>query len=219
MKSQNRICQLLLTSMILLSSDLCAQDPPGQDDTKSQDATSEISDAERAATSSFEDAEARVSSAFQATQDDIGKKFSETQEAENGGLSDGSSSGHSSSHTEVETRSSTSTITFGPAKNDRQTATVLQARDNIAGRWRLIEGSDSICNIELRTNTWFGGFSAYTHAGCPKEFFSVNRWVLSGDQLQLTDTNDHVIGRFWPMNNGNWIGRRESDGSEIYLNR
>ena len=49
-------------------------------------------------------------------------------------------------------------------------------------------------------------------------FFSANRWVLSGNQLQLTDTSNTVFGRFRASGGGRWTGYRESDGARLYLN-
>ena len=89
----------------------------------------------------------------------------------------------------------------------------------LAGRWTLAEDGGDTCSIELRETQWFGGHSAYVPAGCPKDFFDVNRWVMAGNQLQLTDTGNRVIGRFWAAGPGRWTGRRESDGAKVYLNR
>jgi hypothetical protein len=55
-------------------------------------------------------------------------------------------------------------------------------------------------------------------AGCPDGFFSANRWVLSGDQLLLTDTSNTVFGRFSFSGGGRWSGSRKSDGVRAYLN-
>lgn len=89
----------------------------------------------------------------------------------------------------------------------------------MAGRWTLAEDGGDTCSIELRQTQWFGGHSAYVPAGCPRDFFDANRWVMAGNQLQLTDTGNRVIGRFWAAGPDRWAGRRESDGAKVYLNR
>ncbi|WP_232338408.1 AprI/Inh family metalloprotease inhibitor [Lysobacter soli] len=85
--------------------------------------------------------------------------------------------------------------------------------------WSLAQDGGDNCTIELKADEWFGGHRAYTPAGCPDGFFDVNRWTVSGNQLQLTDTNNRIIGRFWPAGDGRWSGKRESDGARMSLNR
>lgn len=89
---------------------------------------------------------------------------------------------------------------------------------DLFGDWTLGQENGSSCTITLKDSQWFGGYGAWVPAGCPDGFFSVNRWLLSGNQLLLTDTNNQVIGRFRPSGGGRWSGRRESDGTRIYLN-
>ncbi len=96
----------------------------------------------------------------------------------------------------------------GPPVND----------SDLFGDWTLGQENGSSCTITLKDSQWFGGYGAWVPAGCPDGFFSVNRWLLSGNQLLLTDTNNQVIGRFRPSGGGRWSGRRESDGTRIYLN-
>lgn len=90
--------------------------------------------------------------------------------------------------------------------------------DDLFGSWTLGQENGSTCTIELRNSEWFGGYSAYVPAGCPDGFFSANRWVLSGDELLLTDTSNTVFGRFRTSGGGRWSGVRESDGARLYLN-
>ncbi|KAA9001441.1 hypothetical protein FJU31_05600 [Stenotrophomonas cyclobalanopsidis] len=89
---------------------------------------------------------------------------------------------------------------------------------DLFGDWTLGQENGSSCTITLKESQWFGGYGAWVPAGCPDGFFPVNRWLLSGNQLLLTDTNNQVIGRFRPSGGGRWSGRRESDGTRIYLN-
>ncbi len=89
---------------------------------------------------------------------------------------------------------------------------------DLFGDWTLGEENGSSCTITLKDSQWFGGYGAWVPAGCPDGFFSVNRWLLSGNQLLLSDTNHQVIGRFRPSGGGRWSGRREPDGTRIYLN-
>lgn len=89
---------------------------------------------------------------------------------------------------------------------------------DLFGRWTLGQENGSNCTIELKNMEWFGGYSAYVPAGCPDGFFSANRWVLSGNELLLTDTSNTVFGRFRASGGGRWSGYRESDGARLYLN-
>lgn len=89
---------------------------------------------------------------------------------------------------------------------------------DLFGSWTLGQENGSNCTIELKNMEWFGGYSAYVPAGCPDGFFSANRWVLSGNQLLLTDTSNTVFGRFRASGGGRWTGYRESDGARLYLN-
>ncbi|HDS1162235.1 TPA: AprI/Inh family metalloprotease inhibitor [Stenotrophomonas maltophilia] len=89
---------------------------------------------------------------------------------------------------------------------------------DLVGSWTLGQENGSNCTIELKNTAWFGGYSAYVPAGCPDGFFSANRWVLSGNQLLLTDTSNTVFGRFRASGGGRWTGYRESDGARLYLN-
>jgi len=89
---------------------------------------------------------------------------------------------------------------------------------DLFGDWTLGQENGSSCTITLKDSQWFGGYGAWVPAGCPDGFYPVNRWLLSGNQLLLTDTSNLVIGRFRPSGGGRWSGRRESDGTRIYLN-
>ncbi|HDS1604713.1 TPA: AprI/Inh family metalloprotease inhibitor [Stenotrophomonas maltophilia] len=89
---------------------------------------------------------------------------------------------------------------------------------DLFGSWTLGQENGNTCSIELKNIEWFGGYSAYVPAGCPDGFFSANRWVLSGNQLLLTDTSNTVFGRFRASGGGRWTGCRESDGARLYLN-
>lgn len=89
---------------------------------------------------------------------------------------------------------------------------------DLFGSWTLGQENGSNCTIELKNTEWFGGYSAYVPAGCPDGFFSANRWLLSGNQLLLTDTSNTVFGRFRASGGGRWTGYRESDGARLYLN-
>lgn len=88
----------------------------------------------------------------------------------------------------------------------------------LVGNWTLGQESGNTCTIQLKDSEWFGGHGAYVPAGCPDGFFAANRWVMSGRQLLITDTNNTVIGRFRPAGGGRWSGRRESDGARLFLN-
>lgn len=100
--------------------------------------------------------------------------------------------------------------------SDRRRGTVREG--DLFGSWTLGQESGNSCTIQLKDSTWFGGYGAWVPAGCPDGFFSANRWLLSGNQLLLTDTDNTVLGRFHPSGGGRWTGRRESDGARLYLN-
>lgn len=129
-----------------------------------------------------------------------------------------------SSHTESRSESSGMDVEVG--FHDRSDDWGHEHRRNerdvrdgdLFGRWTLGQENGSSCTIELKNNEWFGGYSAYVPAGCPDGFFSANRWLLSGNQLLLTDTNNTVLGRFRASGGGRWSGARESDGARLYLN-
>lgn len=102
--------------------------------------------------------------------------------------------------------------------HDRQRGGRGVREGDLFGSWTLGQENGSTCTIELKSIEWFGGYSAYVPAGCPDGFFSANRWVLSGNQLLLTDTSNTVFGRFRASGGGRWSGFRESDGARLYLN-
>lgn len=90
---------------------------------------------------------------------------------------------------------------------------------DLFGNWTLGQENGNSCTIELKNSPWFGGYGAWVPAGCPDEFFAANRWLLSGNQLLITDTDNKVIGRFRQSGGGRWSGQRESDGARLYLNQ
>ncbi|PZS81333.1 hypothetical protein A7X84_00975 [Stenotrophomonas maltophilia] len=102
--------------------------------------------------------------------------------------------------------------------HDRQRGGRGVREGDLFGSWTLGQENGSTCTIELKSIEWFGGYSAYVPTGCPDGFFSANRWVLSGNQLLLTDTSNTVFGRFRASGGGRWSGFRESDGARLYLN-
>lgn len=124
------------------------------------------------------------------------------------------------SHSESRSRSSDASVEVDLRDDDwRHDRHDGAATDqDMVGNWTLGQESGSTCTIQLKDNEWFGGYGAYVPAGCPDGFFSANRWVMSGRQLLITDTNNEVIGRFRPSGGGRWSGRRESDGARLFLN-
>jgi hypothetical protein len=103
--------------------------------------------------------------------------------------------------------------------NDRRRDGSRVIDSDLFGRWTLGQENGKSCTIELKDSPWFGGYGAWVPAGCPDDFFSANRWLLSGNQLLITDTDNKVIGRFRQTGGGRWSGRRESDGARLYLNQ
>lgn len=130
-----------------------------------------------------------------------------------------------SSHSESRSRGSDVDLDISRPDNrgddwggDRHRDGPLINDSDLFGDWTLGQENGSSCTITLKDSHWFGGYGAWVPAGCPDGFFPVNRWLLSGNQLLLTDTNNQVIGRFRPSGGGRWSGRRESDGTRMYLN-
>lgn len=129
-----------------------------------------------------------------------------------------------SSQSETRSESKGLDVDFGFHDNnddwdhDRQRGGRGVRESDLFGSWTLGQENGSTCTIELKSIEWFGGYSAYVPAGCPDGFFSANRWVLSGNQLLLTDTSNTVFGRFRASGGGRWSGFRESDGARLYLN-
>lgn len=129
------------------------------------------------------------------------------------------------SHSESRSRSSGAEVDIGYHDDnrddwgsDRHHGGRSVRDSDLFGDWTLGQENGASCTITLKDSQWFGGYGAWVPAGCPDGFFSVNRWMLSGNQLLLTDTNNQVIARFRPSGGGRWSGRRESDGTRIYLN-
>ncbi|WP_286068459.1 AprI/Inh family metalloprotease inhibitor [Stenotrophomonas sp. 57] len=129
-----------------------------------------------------------------------------------------------SSQSESRTESNEIGVDFGLHDNnddwhhDRQRGGRDVRDSDLFGSWTLGQENGNTCTIELKNMAWFGGYSAYVPAGCPEGFFSANRWVLSGNQLLLTDTSNTVFGRFHASGGGRWTGYREPDGARLYLN-
>ena len=135
-----------------------------------------------------------------------------------------SSIGSSHSESRSERKDVGIDISFDDSNNDdgsndrhRDGSRVIDS--DMFGRWTLGQENGKSCTIELKDSPWFGGYGAWVPAGCPDDFFSANRWLLSGNQLLITDTDNKVIGRFRQTGGGRWSGRRESDGARLYLNQ
>lgn len=129
-----------------------------------------------------------------------------------------------SEHSETRSRSNTAEVDIDVHDNDDDWANDRHRSNrglrvsDLFGNWTLGQEGGNSCTLQLKDNPWFGGYAAYAPAGCPDGFFSANRWVLSGNQLLITDGNNTVIGRFRQSGSGRWSGRRESDGARLYLN-
>lgn len=91
-------------------------------------------------------------------------------------------------------------------------------RPELVGRWTLGQESCHTCTIELKDAEWLGEHNAYVPAGLPDGLFPANRWVLPGNQLLITDTNNTAIGSFRQDRGRRWSGQRESDSARLYLN-
>ncbi|MEG0186054.1 MAG: AprI/Inh family metalloprotease inhibitor [Stenotrophomonas sp.] len=133
------------------------------------------------------------------------------------------SSGSSHSETRSESKGAGFDIGFHDSSNDdwdndRHRGGSAVRDSDMFGHWTLGQENGSSCTIELKGSPWFGGYGAWVPAGCPDDFFSANRWLLSGNQLLITNGDNKVIGRFRQSGGGRWSGRRESDGARLYLN-
>ena len=75
---------------------------------------------------------------------------------------------------------------------------------DLFGSWTLGQENGNTCSIELKNIRVVRRLQCLRAAGCPDGFFSANRWVLSGNQLLLTDTSNTVFGRFRASGGGRW---------------
>lgn len=186
-----------------------AQDDP----TAMPDPAAQIQQVEQSISDEIKTTDRSISDSFQRSVQQTG------QQTDNAGSMETTinSSGHS--HEETRSRSDAWSVSTGDDAASSWGQPSQMPTAAMTGRWTLAEDGGDTCSIELRDNSWFGGYSAYVPAGCPKDFFDVNRWVMAGNQLQLTDTSNRVIGRFRQAGPNRWSGRRESDGAKVYLNR
>ncbi|AUI07803.1 MULTISPECIES: AprI/Inh family metalloprotease inhibitor [Stenotrophomonas] len=144
---------------------------------------------------------------------------SSSTEIQNSGSMTTQTTTSDSSQSESRSESKGIDVGFGFRDNNHDWRDDRDLRDSdLFGSWTLGQENGNTCTIELKNMAWFGGYSAYVPAGCPDGFFSANRWVLSGNQLLLTDTSNTVFGRFRASGGGRWTGYRESDGARLYLN-
>ncbi|CRX67344.1 AprI/Inh family metalloprotease inhibitor [Stenotrophomonas sp. BSUC-16] len=144
---------------------------------------------------------------------------SSSTEIQNSGSMTMQTTSSGSSQSESRSESKGIDVDFGVHDNNDDWRDDRDTRDSdLVGNWTLGQENGSTCTIELKNIEWFGGYSAYVPASCPDGFFSANRWVLSGNQLLLTDTSNTVFGRFRASGGGRWTGYRESDGARLYLN-
>jgi len=198
--------RLVLTAALMAAAgSVIAQDDP----TAVPDSAADMRAAEEQITSQFQNtAQSTTGSEQSTTTTDI-----KSDQWSNTGGAETTTSTSGSSHSENRSHGSWGGISVGPERDP------APPNEAIIGRWKLAQDGGNNCTIELQKDEWFGGFRAYTPAGCPDGFFGVNRWVVSGNQLQLTDTNNRIVGRFWPAGDGRWSGKRESDGARLSLNR
>lgn len=214
---------LLLCTSLLVSAPLLAQDM-GDDGTSAPDpATAEIRDMDKSISDDVRSMDKMATPQSPLAPPDTTITTTSAQQSGNAGSMTGilSSSGSSHSESRSTTTSTSVSVGIGPGDDDHQHWGGLPAPGNgdIVGNWTLGEENGSHCSIQLRSTPYQGGYSAYSQTGCPSGFFNVNRWVIIGNQLQLTDDDNQILGRFWHAGNGRWGGRRESDGAHLYLNK
>lgn len=150
------------------------------------------------------------------------------QQGENAGSMTGTIIGNSgSSHTESRSESSSTSFSIGTDTNEvahpewspGTPGSIAVSPSMVFGQWTLSTNEGQSCAASLKDTNFFGGFMAYLPSNCPAEFFPVRRWAVSGNQLQLTDTNGHVIARFWTAGRDRWVGHSESNGAHLSLTR
>lgn len=222
MNASRLIRTLLLGVSLLVSAPLLAQDM-GDDDTSVPDPTAEIRDMDKNIADDVRSMDQMATPSSPLAPPDASITTTSVQQSGNAGSMTGilSSTGSSHSESRSTTTSTSVSVGIGPGDDDHQHWGGLPAPGNgdIVGNWTLGEENGSHCSIQLRSTPYQGGYSAFSQAGCPRDLVNVNRWVIIGNQLQLTDSNNQVLGRFWHAGNGRWGGRRESDGAHLYLNR
>ena len=164
--------------------------------------------------------------ALQAGQDATGEAMQDA----NAAVLRSTQSGSGYSHTESHSESSSTTVSVGDRSDDMRDwpdddrspppwgrRPAIATRD-LPGMWTLGQDGGTSCTITLQDDKWFNGYRALVPAGCPDGFFFVNNWLLVGNELQLI-ISDKVIGRFQSVAPDRWVGRRDSDGARMYLNR
>lgn len=123
---------------------------------------------------------------------------------------------------QTETHTSSSSFSFGiPHRgDDDRGGQGSWSPQSVLGKWTISapDGFQS-CTLSLYPDGSFGLKRAWTSAGCPNGFFSVNRWRSAGRNLQLTDMGGKIIGSFRQVGPGRFAGRRASDGAPVFLSR
>lgn len=202
-----------------------AQEPDPNPSSSTPNSTGEMQQAEQAVTSETHSTRETINSQTQQAPEMDGSAASQPSEAQppdNTGAISSEFSSSGSTHTERRSKSSSTTISADRTQdNDRRWRNDFPAPPDEAmfGRWTLGEENGDTCTIQLQNLSWFGGYKAYVPVGCPDGFFSAARWVISGNRLLITDTDNRVVGSFWPAGPDRWSGRRASDGARLYLNR
>lgn len=182
---------------------------------------------QQAEQSAFQAQDQAVQAAMQSQQDAVDQAVDNT----NAAVMRSTQGGSGYSHSESRSESSSTRITIGDDSDDSQDRAYTRPHwsngwgraaiptDAMAGKWMLRDEGGKYCGITLELTQWLGSYRATVPAGCPDGFFFVNRWTLAGNELQLIDSYDKVIGRFRATTPDRWTGQRDSDGARMYLNR
>lgn len=227
---------LLLSSAAALAFSVpgLAQEDDGSSSSDDTSSMSDIPDAAREAEADAKDVIQRAEAPFQEANDDTGTMQVESgtlTQGENAGSFEGTVSSRSgSSHSESRSESSSTSVSIRPNPDAMYPPPISHhpwpsrpdggnGVEGMTGNWTLGEDGGKYCTTQFSDKSWFGGYSVYVPAGCPIDFVKVGRWILVGNQLQLTSSQNEVFARFWPAGPGRWVGHRESDGAHLYLNR
>jgi hypothetical protein len=88
------------------------------------------------------------------------------------------------------------------------------------GKWRLYETSGSkSCQLDLRSNQWFGAYQLWAGVGCPPGMFGSMKWNLVGNQILVMNNMDNILLRLNKHQINHWSGTTTKDGLQLTLAR
>lgn len=90
----------------------------------------------------------------------------------------------------------------------------------LMGKWRLYETSGSkSCQLDLRSNQWFGAYQLWAGVGCPPSMFGSMKWNLVGNQILVMNNMDNILLRLNKHQINHWSGTTTKDGLQLTMAR